>query len=132
MGLLDGIEKLITEHGSAAILKERLLLVADKYAALEKALIACETKTKEAFSEKQTVELENLNLKEKVRNLEKQLSENAHVSTYKIKWGCLQFQDDEILYCPSCYFGSNKKIPTSRANTTTRFCSVCKTKIPTG
>lgn len=36
MGLLDAIERLITEHGSAAILKERLELAAQKYAELER------------------------------------------------------------------------------------------------
>ena len=35
MGLLDGFEKLINEHGSAVILKERIALANDKYAALE-------------------------------------------------------------------------------------------------
>lgn len=35
MSLLDGLEKLINEHGSAAILKERIDLANDKYAALE-------------------------------------------------------------------------------------------------
>ena len=38
MGLLDGFEKLINEHGSAAILKERIALANDKYAELEKKL----------------------------------------------------------------------------------------------
>lgn len=36
MGIFDGLEKLITEHGSAAILKERIALANDKYAALER------------------------------------------------------------------------------------------------
>ena len=35
MTLFEGIEKLINEHGSAAILHERLSLAAEKYAALE-------------------------------------------------------------------------------------------------
>ena len=35
MGLLDGLERLINEHGSAAILKERTELANDKYSALE-------------------------------------------------------------------------------------------------
>jgi hypothetical protein len=35
LGLLDGLEKLINEHGSAVILKERIELANDKYAALE-------------------------------------------------------------------------------------------------
>lgn len=38
MGLLDGFEKLINEHGSAAILKERIALANDKYTALERKL----------------------------------------------------------------------------------------------
>ena len=36
MGLLDSIEKLITEHGSAAILRERIALANDQHAALQK------------------------------------------------------------------------------------------------
>jgi hypothetical protein len=36
MGIFESIEKLITEHGSAAILKERLSLVAEQHAALER------------------------------------------------------------------------------------------------
>jgi len=35
LGLLDSIEKLINEHGSATILKERIQLANDKYSALE-------------------------------------------------------------------------------------------------
>jgi hypothetical protein len=33
--LLDGMERLITEHGSAAILLERVALAREQYAALE-------------------------------------------------------------------------------------------------
>jgi hypothetical protein len=36
MGFLDSIERLITEHGSAAILRERISLANDEYALLEK------------------------------------------------------------------------------------------------
>ena len=39
MGLLDGFEKLKNEHGSAAILKERIALANDKYAAQEQKLV---------------------------------------------------------------------------------------------
>ena len=34
--MLDMLDKLITEHGSSAILRERLELFSDKYSALEK------------------------------------------------------------------------------------------------
>lgn len=35
LGLFDGLEKLINEHGSSAILKERIQLLHDRYNALE-------------------------------------------------------------------------------------------------
>ena len=35
MGLLDGFEKLINEHGSATILRERIALAEDKYSMLQ-------------------------------------------------------------------------------------------------
>lgn len=43
MGFLDGIEKIINEHGSAVILKERIQLLNDRYAALEQRCIAAES-----------------------------------------------------------------------------------------
>lgn len=36
MDIFGGIEKLITEHGSAAILRERISLAAQQYTILEK------------------------------------------------------------------------------------------------
>ncbi len=81
MSLFDGIEKLITEHGSAAILKERIALAADQYAALEKKLSDAELRAKELESENQRLELDNFKLKEKIRDLEKQLSENHDKSS---------------------------------------------------
>lgn len=77
MGLFDGIEKLITEHGSAAILKERIALVNDQYAAIEKALSNSEIRVKKLESDKQHLELDNFKLKEKIRGLEEQISQ-AH------------------------------------------------------
>lgn len=59
MGLLDGLERLITEHGSAAILKERIALANDKYATLEKR--AAE------------LEAENRRLREQNKQLEAQI-----------------------------------------------------------
>ena len=75
MGLLDGIEKLINEHGSATILKERIALAEDKHAALERRLSESEVRVKQLESEKQAVESDNLELKEKVRGLVAQLDE---------------------------------------------------------
>lgn len=72
MGLFDGIEKPINEHGSAKILAERIALAKDEYAALEKKLAdsdacakAAELKTANLEAEKKRLEIELQQLKEK-------------------------------------------------------------------
>jgi cell shape-determining protein MreC len=55
MGVLDGIERLINEHGSSVILKERIALINDKYAALEQKLFASELRTKNLESDNKTL-----------------------------------------------------------------------------
>ena len=85
MDIFGGIERLITEHGSASILKERLLLIADKYAALEKSLIHAQSETKDILSQKQTLELENIKLKEELRGLNEKLSESHGQRLEEIK-----------------------------------------------
>jgi len=67
MGLLDGIEKLINEHGSAAILRERIALANDKYSALESEnVVLC--------SENEALKLDNAKLQEQRRTLENKLN----------------------------------------------------------
>lgn len=75
MGLLDGFEKLINEHGSAVILKERIALANDKYSALEQKLSASELRANQLESENQRLHLDIEKVQEKVRNLEEKLIE---------------------------------------------------------
>ncbi|MBI5559314.1 MAG: helix-turn-helix transcriptional regulator [Deltaproteobacteria bacterium] len=51
MGLLDGFEKLINEHGSATILRERIALANDKFSSLEQKLFDSELREKNLNSE---------------------------------------------------------------------------------
>lgn len=106
-GLLDSIEKLITEHGSAAILKERLLLIADQCRALEKALVASEAKTKDVLAQKEHLELENLKAKEEVQALKDRLAHFVSLSEFTESDGALfkrlaNGEWDYTPYCPSC------------------------------
>jgi septal ring factor EnvC (AmiA/AmiB activator) len=73
MGIFSEIEKLITEHGSAAILKERIALAEDQYAALERKLSDAEARLQKTEAERERLGLENGKLAEKVQNLEEQL-----------------------------------------------------------
>lgn len=84
MGLLDGFEKLINEHGSSVILKERIAFAEDKYAFLEQKNAALTQENETLKKDKTIIESENktlkLNIQQteiKIRNFEKQLS-NIH------------------------------------------------------
>ena len=85
MGLLDGLEKLINEHGSASILKERIELANDKYAALERKLAELEHQAEKLAREKQATELEAYKLREQVRELEQKLSQSDSQRLAEIK-----------------------------------------------
>lgn len=63
MGLLDGFEKLINEHGSATILKERIALANDKYSALEKEFAASLLRAETTEARVSNLEAENQSLK---------------------------------------------------------------------
>ena len=102
MNPFSGIEKLINEHGSAVILKERLSLASDKYAMLEleKNALVIEVEKLQKMVEAQ---------KEKIQQLEKTLSEknkdNANfidVHGVKIKRLGENIVDENVLYCFNC------------------------------
>jgi hypothetical protein len=84
MGLLDGIEKLINEHGSAVILRERIALAEDKYSALEKKAIDLE-------AENQRLKLNNYELKEELGNLKDELAKFHGESLDSVKESILLF-----------------------------------------
>ncbi len=97
MGLLDGFERLINEHGSSAILKERISLAEDKYAALE-------SENAVIRSENETLKLDNQQLREQVGYLEKQLIESTHGShlTFDQKTGTWIDEATSLRYCAKC------------------------------
>jgi len=99
MGLLDGIEKLINEHGSAVILKERIALANDKYAALEQKLSECAAAKVELESENEALRLNLENTKIEIQNL-KRLSEQNHdqrLEEIREKILCLLAQCNETI-----------------------------------
>lgn len=94
--MLSIIEKLINEHGSSSILKERLELVNDKYEALE---------TKLANSEK-----ENEILRKEIESLKKEF-ETQKVKSEFIEYKGAKFKRmpsgkfEEAVYCLKCNGG---------------------------
>ena len=100
VGFLDSIEKLITEHGSAAILKERIALANDKYAALEKKVSVLAT-------ENERLKLDGDECQKQRRALEQKLSNISSLSEFTEEAGalfkrCENGEWDYTPYCPSC------------------------------
>ncbi len=85
MALFENIEKLITEHGSATILRERLELAADKYAVIEK-------RVNELESENQGLRLQL----EKSTKESEALKDRVHSLTSQ---GGLKDEEEKILLC---------------------------------
>lgn len=79
MGLLDGFERLINEHGSAKILKERIDLANDKYSALEDKNSILEQKLTMLESENKTLRLNLEKSEVEIQNLKK-VTEKSHSS----------------------------------------------------
>lgn len=72
--LFDGFEKLINEHGSAAILKERISLANDQYSFLEKQKISLESDNENLKDENRALKLNLEEAKEKIKEFEEQIS----------------------------------------------------------
>lgn len=74
-GLFDSLEKLINEHGSATVLRERIAFLKDQFTSLEKQLVECRNeavslnkKISELHSENQSLKLENRTLNEQIKS----------------------------------------------------------------
>ena len=91
--MLSMIEKLINEHGSSTILKERLSLINDKYELLDNQLKNCEK--------------ENELLRKEVEMLKSKLSEQVKEEPF-IAFKDAKFKRnpsgsfEETAYCPKC------------------------------
>ena len=71
MGILESIEKLINEHGSATILRERLVFVKDQCIALDSENAILKSDNHVLKEENHRLQKENIDLKGKIDNLPK-------------------------------------------------------------
>jgi formylmethanofuran dehydrogenase subunit E len=115
MGLLDLIEKAITEHGSASILKERLALIRDQASALEKQLADCQAKT---------TELQNENIQ-----LRNQIKSEAIPQDFIKHKGALFRRNDSGGYENSVFCRECKEPMISAQNRLSFVCLGCNTRV---
>lgn len=82
MGFLDSIEKLINEHGSAAILRERIVLLNEQHAAVVKQVVTLEGQVTELQREKKGLHVKNEQLEQQARTFEQRLFHNSNPQGY--------------------------------------------------
>jgi len=112
MGLLDGLEKLINEHGSATILRERIALAEDKYSSLEAKAKSFEIKVAD-------LETENKTLKSNLEEAEKEIDRlNKIIQTSQEDQGIKKLKEieEQIL---KLFFETNQEFYA--ANIASRF-----------
>ena len=109
MKLLEGLEKLINEHGSATILKERIALANDKFSILETEMQ--KTKSKNDALTSEVAKLNNIleYQEQKIRKFEQQLSDLAETSKKFTETRGVKIRnlpsgkfEEEISYCFHC------------------------------
>lgn len=115
MGLLDLIERAINEHGSAAIMRERLELIREQGQALEKKL---------AVSEE-----ENTALRRRVAELEGQLAAKTEREDFVECRGALFKRRSDggyhlAVYCPRCHGPMS-----SLMDETPFYCGSCRVSV---
>ena len=106
MGLLDGIEKLINEHGSAVILKERIELANDKYSALEQKTIELEQKVTVLDNENTALRRSLEEAQNEINNLN-EVVKKIDGDSLELKYG-IYWDKSGNPFCPKC------KTPTSQ------------------
>jgi hypothetical protein len=100
-GIFEQLEKLINEHGSAQILKERLDLAADQYAGLEKKANTLEAGSKRLRLEIDSLRKENADLKKRIEATEQGTEFRICKSMAFKKKSNGKFWDQP--FCPNCH-----------------------------
>ncbi len=78
MGFLDSIEKLINENGSAAILKERIAMLNDQHAFIEKQAITLKEQVANLNTENEGLKFDKQQLQQQIKALELFHHTNPH------------------------------------------------------
>ncbi|MGA2175169.1 MAG: hypothetical protein ABSH38_09330 [Verrucomicrobiota bacterium] len=103
MGLFDGIEKFITEHGSAAILVQQLSFAKEQFAALEKKVGELQTENGRLQARLERVGVDLHDTQMELQRLQKEHEEEVRVHR------CIEFRRGKrtgnkwVAFCPKCH-----------------------------
>jgi predicted RNase H-like nuclease (RuvC/YqgF family) len=103
MGLFDGIEKLITEHGSAAIIGQQLAFAKEQFSHLEKKVEELQTETGKLQAQLQREQDDHEKAKKELCRLQKEYEEDIRIQNG------IEFRRGKrtgsiwLPFCPCCH-----------------------------
>lgn len=94
MALLDGLEKLINEHGSAVILKERIELANDKYSMLEQKFLDAQARIKKLEGDNSRLRTDLIQAQNDIKQLRQNTQNSLNVRLEEVREKILIFMKD--------------------------------------
>ena len=106
--LLNPLEKLITEHGSAAIQTKHIALLKEQFSILQQEIVKLAAENTALQSKYQRLETENKALKDENIGLTKKIQIYEQKNKPFFHANLLWLPDDKQPYCPTCYDSDHK------------------------
>jgi hypothetical protein len=103
MSILDGFEKLITEHGSAAVIAERLALARDQFESLDRKASDLERKIGKLEAKLEREQFDREKAQQELQRLQKEHEEDVRIhSGVEFRRG-KRTGFEWMPFCPACH-----------------------------
>lgn len=120
MNIFDGIEKLITEHGSAAILSQQLSFAKDQFIQLERKVSDLQTQAGRLEAQLEREQLDHKKAREDLQRLQEEYAEEICIhSTLEFRRG-KRTGGKWLAFCPKCHLPASE---TTGNQQTRIFCT---------
>ncbi|MBI5387561.1 MAG: hypothetical protein HZA90_23115 [Verrucomicrobia bacterium] len=103
MNIFDGIEKLITEHGSAAILSQQLALAKDQFAQLERKVSDLQTQTGRLEAQLAREQVDHKKARVELQRLEEEHAEEVVIHRLVEFRRGKRTRGKWVAFCPKCH-----------------------------
>ena len=121
-GIIENIEKLISEHGSAAIIAQQLAFAKEQFAALERKASELEREIGKLEAKLQREQLDRNDAQQELQRLRKEHEEDVLIRfPFEFKRG-KRTQNKWMAFCPLCHLPANVDLNSGEPFA---YCSGC-------
>jgi len=122
MSILDSIEKLITEHGSAAILGQQLAFAKEQFLDLERKVADLQTQVGRLDAQLERERSEHKQTQQELQRLEEEHEEETRIHR------SIEFRKGKrtvgkwVAFCPKCHMPASNRAGSADVNCTDEAC----------